>query len=186
MSKTKIYVIHGYTASPSANWFPSLKEALESKTVEVIIPEMPNPHHPRYAEWMDHLEATIEGPDENTVLIGHSLGCVSLLNYLNNDKTRRVGGLFLISGFVEETPLPALTGFMQSKLDYDRLIGQADIRMAISAKDDDIIPFGYSEKMAEKLKTEFTLLDEGGHFIDRDGFTEFPYLVQEVKKQMAI
>jgi hypothetical protein len=39
--------------------------------------------------------------------------------------------------------------------------------------------------MAEKLKTEFTLLDAGRHFIDRDGFTEFPYLVSEVKKRIG-
>jgi hypothetical protein len=34
--------------------------------------------------------------------------------------------------------------------------------------------------MAEKLDAKFTLLKEGKYFIDRNGFTKFPFLVKEI------
>ncbi len=46
--------------------------------------------------------------DENTVLIGHSLGCVTALRFLQH-AGQSVAGYVLVSGFDEEQPtLPEL------------------------------------------------------------------------------
>ncbi|WP_420553077.1 RBBP9/YdeN family alpha/beta hydrolase [Tenacibaculum aiptasiae] len=182
MNKTKIYLIHGYTASKNSNWFPSFKKELQNENIDVIILEMPNSKNPQFEEWINHMEETITGDNENTIYIGHSLGCVAVLNYLNINKKNAVKGLFLISGFVDETPIPELEQFIQPKLDYEYITNLTENRIAISAKNDDIIPYEYSKRMANKLNAKFILLDKGKHFIDRDNFLDFPFLVNEVKK----
>ncbi|PKV50288.1 hypothetical protein ATE84_2343 [Aquimarina sp. MAR_2010_214] len=182
MNKTQIYLIHGYTASKTSNWFPSFKKELQSANVEVTILDMPNSKAPQFYEWANYMEKSIPKYDENTIFIGHSLGCVTLLNYLNTNRLGAVKGLFLVSGFVEETPIPELSQFVQPKLDYDYINNLTQNRIALSAIDDDIVPYDYSKRMAKKLKATFILLDEGKHFIDRDNFIEFPLLVTEVKK----
>ncbi|MCF2874069.1 MULTISPECIES: RBBP9/YdeN family alpha/beta hydrolase [unclassified Tenacibaculum] len=182
MSKTKIYLIHGYTASPTSNWFPSFKKELLNENVEIIILDMPNSKEPKFKEWANHMEKMIINDSENTIFIGHSLGCVTVLNYLNSNKQKNIKGLFLISGFVDETPIPELEEFIQPTLDYQYIINSTKNRIAISAKDDDIIPFQYSKRMANKLDAKFILLNEGKHFIDRDNFLDFPFLVNEVRK----
>ena len=37
----KVVIIHGANGSPEENWFPWLKKELETKGIEVIIPQFP-------------------------------------------------------------------------------------------------------------------------------------------------
>ncbi|WP_133534601.1 RBBP9/YdeN family alpha/beta hydrolase [Tenacibaculum caenipelagi] len=180
MKKHNIYLIHGYTASPDSNWFQNFKQSLENDFIEVSILEMPDSLAPKLNDWVSYMENHIKEIDENTIFIGHSLGCISILNFLNKFKTTKIKGLFLISGFVESSPIPELIEFLKPKLNYNHLKEITKTRVAISAIDDDIIPYQYSKTMAEKLDAKFTLLKKGKHFIDRDGFTKFPFLVKEI------
>ncbi|REH54718.1 hypothetical protein C7448_102242 [Tenacibaculum gallaicum] len=184
MDKYKIYVIHGYTASPYSNWFQDFKKNLKNDSIEVSILKMPNSQNPKLSEWVEFLENHVKEINEKTIFVGHSLGCVTILNFLNKLNITKIKGLFLISGFVESTPIPELIEFVKPKLNYSYLKEITKIRIAISATDDDIIPFEYSKTMAEKLEAKFTLLKEGKHFIDRDGVTEFPFLIKEIKRNL--
>ncbi|WP_196894834.1 RBBP9/YdeN family alpha/beta hydrolase [Aureivirga marina] len=179
--KQKIYLIHGYTANPNANWFPHFKKELEKENFEVIIPSMPNSQAPKLKEWEKHLNNEIQYLDEKTILIGHSLGCVSLLHYLNQKNTK-IHSLYLISGFTEKTPIPELQEFVEIDLDYKKIKKSCSKIISISAKDDDIISFKFSEELAIKLESSFHLLNEGKHFIDQDGFTKFPFLIGKIKE----
>jgi len=182
MKRYNIYLIHGYTASPDSNWFQDFKMKLEKENIEISILNMPNSQSPKLKEWINHMEKSIIKIDENTIFIGHSLGCVTILNFLNNSNTTKIKGLFLISGFVESSPISALTEFVTPKLNYNYLQQLTPNRIAISAVDDDIIPYKYSKTMSERIDAKFTLLKDGKHFIDRDYFTEFPFLIKEIKK----
>jgi len=182
MKKHKIYLIHGYTASPDSNWFQDFKKKLENENIEICILNMPNSQNPKLSEWINHLEKSINDINEQTIFVGHSLGCVTILNFLNNSNATKIKGLFLVSGFVESSPISALNEFVKPPLNYNYLKQLTPNNIAISAIDDDIIPYEYSKTMAEKLNASFTLLKEGKHFIDRDNFTEFPFLIEEVQK----
>lgn len=182
MKKINIYIIHGYLASSESNWFPYLKNKLENDVVKVTVFNMPNSKNPKLLEWVNHIKNNITNFDENSILIGHSLGCVAILNYLNNSKPAKFKGLYLIAGFVEKTPIPELLEFVEPLLNYNKIIELTNNRMVIAAKDDDIIHYKYSQFLAEKIDANFTLLNEGKHFIERDNFTKFPLLVKEIKK----
>lgn len=185
MKKHKIYLIHGYTASPKSNWFPNFKKTLENEHIEISILHMPNSQNPKLDEWVEHMDKSIKEYDENTIFIGHSLGCVTILNFLNNKLPQQIKGLFLVSGFIEDSPIPELLEFVKPKLNYNKLTSLTKNNVVISAKDDDIINYKYSQFLAEKLTSKFILLNQGKHFIDRDNFTEFPLLIEAIKKIIA-
>ncbi|MBL4559884.1 MAG: serine hydrolase family protein [Labilibaculum sp.] len=182
MKKHKIYLIHGYTASPDSNWFQDFKKNVAKENIEISILKMPNSQSPKLNEWIDYMEKFVKEIDEQTIFIGHSLGCVTLLNFLSTFNIPKISALFLVSGFVESSPIPALTEFVRPRLNYNYLKQLTSTRIVISAVDDDIIPYEYSKTMAERIDAKFTLLTEGKHFIDRDNFTEFPFLIKEIKK----
>lgn len=182
MKITNIYLIHGYTASPTSNWFQDFKANLDSDTVKVDILEMPNSNNPQLAQWIAYMKDCINRIDENTIFVGHSLGCVSILHYLNQVSVKKIKALFMVSGFIERTPIPELKEFIQPQLNYSKFKEIAENIVSISAKDDDIVPYNYSEYMAKKLDSEFILLNQGKHFIDRDNITVFPLLINEIKK----
>jgi len=176
-----IYVVHGYTANSQANWYPDLKNHLESENITVHVFDMPNSHAPVEKEWLDFLEANITNFNDKSIFIGHSLGCVAILRFLEDKSTDNIESLFLVSGFVEDSPILELSEFVKSKIDYSKFIKTIKNRVVISAKDDDIVPYRYSEILAERLNARFKLLEFGKHFIGRDGFTTFPYLINLIQ-----
>ena len=68
MTDTKIYVIHVYTSSSDAEWFPWLKEQLESSNVKVCIPDMPDSDDPYLEPWLKHLRKVAVDIDENLLI----------------------------------------------------------------------------------------------------------------------
>lgn len=179
-----IYVVHGYTANSQANWYPDLKNHLESENVAIHIFDMPNSHAPVEKEWLDFLEAKITNFDEKSIYIGHSLGCATILKFLEDKNTDNIESLFLVSGFVENSPIPELSEFVKEKINYAKFIKTISNRIVISAEDDDIIPYQYSEILAKKLNAQFNLLRTGKHFIDRDGFIKFLYLTNLIQEMI--
>ena len=47
------------------------------------------------------------------------------------------------------------------------------------------MPIKLSEKVAKKLNGKFYPVEKGGHFLDREGFTELP-LVKEILEKNEI
>ncbi len=180
MNKSSIYLIHGFTASSKANWFPWLKEQMKNKGFELIVPDMPNTEDPHLDPWLQKLEESINNINENTIFIGHSLGCITSLRFILK-KGISIKGAILVSGFMDKNPMDiqkeGLTEFMSGEIDIDKVKGLIPHRVMLTAVDDDIVPMEATKKMADKLDARLIILDKGGHFIDRDGFTEFPEVV---------
>jgi len=92
--------VHGYKSGPQLNFHQWLKGELESRGHTVEVPELPNTHEPDVLEQTKYvLENTTI--DENTVLVGHSLGSNVVLRILErlDQPVRRT---VLVGGFLDE------------------------------------------------------------------------------------
>lgn len=172
----RIYIIHGYDATPKRHWYSWLKSELSSaggviKAQNIFIPELPDAKHTNLESWTAALKQAVGSVDSNTYFITHSLGGVALLNYIN-DNGFKVGGVVLVSAFDKALPnLPQLDSFMDKKLDYNKLISLIKHRVVISARDDKIVPYKLSEDLSDKLDAKFILERTGEHFLDTEGYT---------------
>ena len=83
----KAYLVHGWMGNPNNCWFPCLKEKLEELNFEVIIPQMPNPGEPKIETWVPHLQEIAKDADEESIFIGHSIGCQTILRFLEKINT---------------------------------------------------------------------------------------------------
>ncbi len=139
---------------------------------------MPDPLSPDPQRWQQHLlDAQIE-LDKDTVVIGHSLGCVTLLRYLASQQ-QQVGGYLLVSGFTEEqATLPELKAHTDISLDYANLKSLSDKRISIISSNDSIVSPQSSRTLATLLETEVITVENAGHFLDREGFSEFPLILK--------
>ncbi|MBE0344504.1 serine hydrolase family protein, partial [Paenibacillus sp. 28ISP30-2] len=142
----QVYIIHGYTASPADHWFPWLQDKLQEDGVSVAILDMPNSQAPQLHEWTQHLLSNIEVLHKDTYFVGHSLGCVSILRYLQQVSIpEQLSGLVFVSGFTDPVPtLPSLDEFTTDKLDYEQIMDSVKMRTVIASKDDTIVPFALS------------------------------------------
>lgn len=183
----RVYIVHGYGASPADHWFAWLARALEREGVAVTIVDLPTPSAPTPEAWQRALREQIRTPDAHTWFVAHSLGSIALLRYLaespdTDTDTAGVGGFVLVSGF--NTPLPALPqldGFIVPALDTARLIRLAPQRIVVAAEDDAIVPHASSRALAEALDARFVSVARGGHFLASDGYTRFPLLLELIE-----
>lgn len=137
------------------------------------------------SEWLEHLDKTTANINDETIFIGHSLGCITAMKFILK-KNIKVKAAFFVSGFIDENPMDIKTDGLQSffndPLDIKSLINLVPNRIAITALDDDIVPSNATKKMAEKIDAQLIELNCGKHFIDKDGYIEIPILLNIIKK----
>ena len=88
----RAFLIHGWEGRPENEWRPWLKNELEKRGLQVFVPAMPDTANPMMDKWVPHLTQTVGTPDENTYFVGHSVGCITILRYLETlNKDEKIG-----------------------------------------------------------------------------------------------
>ena len=177
-------IIHGTEGYPEENWFPYLKNELEKDGYKVSVPQFPTlPVVPaKISEWWKVLEKyTI---DENTLIIGHSLGGLFALRILEKlDKA--VAGAFLIGAPIGEKPLANYDRdvvFCGFDLDWDKIKKNAKRFVVFQSDNDPYVCFRNGEVLAEKLGVNLNFVANAGHFNKKSGYTKFPELLKTIKE----
>ncbi len=182
MTLKHIYLVHGYQAYPEKHWFPWLRDTLARENVEVHLLSMPNAGHPDKNEWIDFLEENIHHFGADTLLIGHSLGCITILLFLQK-VAKAFDGIILVAGFMEKLPeMPELDGFLEDEIDCSIIKKLASKRIVFGSPEDYIVPFRYTHTLAKNLDAQLISLHDKGHFMQDDGLLDFPQLLAEVHK----
>ncbi|TAL58297.1 MAG: hypothetical protein EPN86_00350, partial [Nanoarchaeota archaeon] len=81
------FIFHGYGGNPQGNWFRWLKDELGKNGIKTYAPAFPTPGEYAPINWLKVLEK-FPPIDEETILIGHSLGGSFLLSVLEKQKAR--------------------------------------------------------------------------------------------------
>lgn len=175
-SMNRVFIVHGFNAAPEKHWFPWLQTQLTARQIPVQVLRLPSPQHPVYDEWLQTLKNEIRDVDEHTFFVGHSLGCITILKFLQQlPAATRVGGAVLVSGFDRALPkLPQLDPFTQEPPDYAQLVAMVKCRAVLSAQNDWLVPHAFSEELARHFAARFVSVPRGGHFLDREGVTKLP------------
>ena len=180
LNMKRVIIIHGWEGKPASNWFPWLKGELEARGIVVLVPEMPETAHPRESEWVPYLAKTVGTPDENTFLIGHSLGGITILRYLESlPEGTRIGGAVLVAAFSEALPnrkaFAELSSFFACPVDFERTRRAAARQfVAIQSDNDRYVPMLHGEIFKDKLGAKLITVKGGGHLNAGDGYLEFP------------
>jgi len=176
----RVYIIHGWEGSPAGNWFPWLKAELEKRGCAVTVPQMPNADHPKQAGWLTAMRDLIGSVDADTYLIGHSLGVIAVLRFLEQLPIgEKVGGAILVSGFAEYNDIPELKDFFQTSLDYGKVKAAALKIVVINSDNDPYVPFWQAEKMSAGLAAELVTVKSGGHLNAADSYFALPIVLEK-------
>lgn len=171
----KTYIIHGWEATPDANWFPWLKKELIKKGIKAEVPAMPNTNHPNYKEWLDFLQEIIKNPGENTYLVGHSLGVIAILRYLESlSEGLKISGAILVAGFPEPIGFKELDSFFQTPLNYEKVKKSAKMIVAIHSDNDPYVPIENGYLLRDKLDAELIIIPNAKHLNEGDGYFRLP------------
>lgn len=177
----KFYIVHGYGADKNSNFFLWIKKQLSKFNIECESLNMPNSNSPVLEEWLWQLENKVQA-DEYTYFIGHSLGCITILKFIEKLNTK-IGGAVLVSGFEENLGLfPQLNEFTSQPINHELLIENINSRIIVSSEDDDLVPIDYSRRLSKNIKANFYALNHYGHFL----VSTCPELWQIIKNMLNL
>lgn len=161
----RVIIIHGWESAPDEHWYQEEKIKLEGMGYEVAVPAMPNSAHPVKDEWVEAI--TDFNPNEESVLIGHSLGAPAILRYL--EKTdKKVGKVFLIAGFAKDLGFNETQNFVIDPFDWETIKKNADEFIVLNQVKDPWVPFAIGEEMAINLDVEIVRVVGNNHFDTMD------------------
>lgn len=181
MNSKRVFIVHGYMANASDHWFGWLKDELTMNNIKTEILMMPNSDNPDSTVWQETLTKKIGRVDKQTFIVAHSLGCISVLRYLNNHSGFELGGLILVSGFNSKLPaLPQLDKFIKETRLTDNLSLNIGRTVVFASTDDPFVPMKMTKALAERLDGKYIQVESAGHFLGSDGYTNFSELLNEL------
>ncbi|MBI3341856.1 leucine--tRNA ligase [Candidatus Curtissbacteria bacterium] len=157
--KQNFVLLHGFTGRPDKNFFPWLKEALETKGYRVQVPALPDPDD---ADPMEQIKYVLENCDfdQNTVLLGHSLGAVVAMKVTEALKTK-IAGLVLVAPFIEpkfrDHPRPFEKKF-NWEFDFKKIKSNISSAITVGDIDDSAVAPAHVKKAAEVLGAELVMV----------------------------
>lgn len=175
----KVYLIHGWGGrSECEGWFSWLKKELPKKGFEVVVFDMPDSNNPKIEDWVKYLEDNIKGVDENTYFVGHSIGCQTILRFLEKlHKHKRIGGCVFVAGWfkvinLEPEELEIAHPWMTSQIHFERVLDHCNNFLAIFSDDDPYVHRDEAEKFKEYLGAKIIFKKKQGHFNDTERLPE--------------
>jgi len=183
----RVFIIHGWDGSPQNCWFPWLKQELEKRGFSVTVPAMPNPAEPKIETWIPFLAQLVGQADENTYLVGHSIGCQTIIRYLQTlpGKTK-IGGAVFVAGWYNVRNLETeeeemiIEPWVNEPRDDKRIRRAVNRATAIFSDDDPFVMLENQKFWQERIGAKIVVEHKMGHFLGSDGIKELPSALKAV------
>jgi predicted alpha/beta hydrolase family esterase len=101
----KVFLVHCWGGTIEDGWYPWLKKELEKRNIKVIMENMPRTEEPTINEWVTKLDSLVDVLDKDTYFIGHSIGCQTILRYLETKDVTKIGSILLVAPWLDLLPL---------------------------------------------------------------------------------
>jgi uncharacterized protein len=179
----RVFIIHGWGGKPKGEFRPWLRSELEKRGYIVEVPEMPNTDNPKIEEWIGHMQAVIKNPDENTVIVGHSLGGQAVLRYLSElPEEIQIKKAILVAPVVEEITNRDFDEedsgalWLKTPFDMERAKKAAKEIVGFFSDDDKWIPLSSEKILREKFGARTIVEHNMGHY----NIKEAPQILEEI------
>jgi len=187
----KVVLVHEWGGNANTGWKPWLKSELEKAGHEVIVPDMPDTEAPAIEKWVGHLAKMVNKPDKDTFFVGHSIGCQTILRYLNDylEPSAMVGGAVFVAGWfdlenLEQGEEPIAKPWIEQPINSRKIKAILPKSTLIISDNDPYGAFEYNKKKFSELGSKIVIVKGAGHITGDEGFKEFPPILSELKTLM--
>ncbi len=167
----RVFIIHGWEGDPTRNWIPWLKNKLEKLGYEVIAPMMPNTDAPEISAWVNRLSEVVGVPDKDTYFIGHSIGCQTILRYLETI-SQPIGGAIFVAGWFnlenleDKESKKIAEPWIKTPIDISKIIKILPKSVLIISDNDPYGAFEENKQRFSEIMTRGIVLPNAGHITE--------------------
>lgn len=171
-------LIHAWDESPQSCWYQWLKGELENRGYDVTVPSMPDPSAPKVEPWVATLKQLLPNPDADTLLIGHSVGCQTILRYLAElPEGRNIGQAIFIAPWthlvgLDEESQQVAKPWRETTLDWNAARAHCPKFTAFFSDDDQWVPASEEQVFRDSLHADARMFHRMGHFDSVDRLPE--------------
>ena len=185
----RVFIIHGWGGHPGEGWFPWLKKELETKGFGVFVPQMLDTDNPLIQNWVPALAAVVGSPDQDTYFVGHSVGCQTILRYLEKlQEDKKIGGCIFVGSWInlkeeayeEEKDREIAKPWLETPINWNKIIKHTNKFVNIFSDDDPYVFVEDSKIFEEKLNSKIVVEKNKGHFTEYDNVKELPIVLKEI------
>ncbi|MEM3374735.1 MAG: alpha/beta fold hydrolase [Candidatus Woesearchaeota archaeon] len=179
--RKKVLIFHGWGASSKSNWFPWLENELKNENFLVYVPDLPNSRFPKLNEWLDY--AFDLGINENTILIGHSLGSVLILRILEKIDFK-LKAVFLVSTFDVDLGISVIKNFVEKPFNYEKIKQNCENIYILQSDNDNYIHLDIAKELAKKIDARLIIFHNKDHLSQGTGIEKGFFTFKELKKMI--
>jgi predicted alpha/beta hydrolase family esterase len=184
MKKTVI-IVHGAYGYPEENWFGWLKRQLEAEEIVCHVPALPTPQGQDLQAWSSVFEQAVgDSINDQTILIGHSLGAAFILRWLEQ-KPRKVFAVILTGAFIGSVGDQRFDlinqSFFQTDFDWEVIRGCSRSFTCYYGTEDNYVTRQQFHFIARQLNARKIIISKAGHFNCASGYGRFPHLLLQLQ-----
>lgn len=184
----KIYFIHGWgDNSVELSWVSWVRNECQKKNIEFVAFKLPNSKEPKIKEWVNFLKENVEELDEEVLFLGHSIGCQTILRYLEElPIDKKIGGCIFVAGWLnlldaayeEEDDKEIAKPWLETPINFKIVKKHCNNFLSIFSDDDECVPLTDAKIFEKKLGSEIVIKKNEGHFDETERIDEIMEFVK--------
>lgn len=181
---TRAILVHGWGSSSQGDWFPWVVRELRDRGYEVLVPDMPKSDIPGIDAWTHYLQEVIGEFQESDLLIGHSIGCQTILREITKEQ-KVVSKVILVAPWILLTNLEnheaerIAEPWLTTPIDWEACRARIHETVCIFSDNDPFVPLAENkEAFVRQLNAEVLVLPSMGHISGDDGVLQLPQILQ--------
>ncbi len=189
----KVYLVHCWDGTCEDGWYPWVSNELEKLDIKVIRFNMPNTEYPTIEEWVKTLDEKVDSLDEETYFIGHSIGCQTIMRYLEKSNAK-IGGVLFVTPWLELLPYAiededsykTAEPWINTSIDFEKIKKVTDNIRCIFSSDDYFVSTNQEQEFKNKLNAKTMMVENKGHISEEDGIFELKEILMEAKNMIIV
>lgn len=176
----KIYIVHCWDGTKNDGWYPWLDSKLSNDENKVFRFNMPNTENPKIDEWVSELDKQVDMLDENTYFVGHSIGCQTIMRYLQSKDVCKIGGILFVAPWLnllpeavsDEESYNTAYPWLNTPIDFEKIKKLTTNINCIFSDDDYFVSLEQKDKFEKLLGAKIVVVSGKGHISQEDDVYE--------------
>ena len=172
----KIYIVHCWDGTKDDGWYPWLDKELSDANNTVYRFNMPNTDSPNIEEWVPFLNKKVDNLDEKTYFIGHSIGCQTIMRYLQTKDVCNIGGILFVAPWLDlldyaisdDESYNIAKPWLTEKIDFEKIKKFTSNIYCIFSDDDYFVSLKQKDKFENLLDANTMVVSGKGHISQDD------------------
>ncbi len=172
----KALILHAWYSKPENNWYFWLRDKLQKKGYKVLVPDLPTmrTNMPNMKKQLKYIK-DLKFVDKDTVVIGHSLGCLLAMRLAEKQKYKT---MVLVVGWDFNDLCEGHKLFWKNPINHKKIKEHVKSIYCISSDNDLYFTAVQYEDISKRLGGKLIMVKGAGHFNTESGIKEIPQLLE--------